>query len=109
MPFIRMTQSALVAVYVLPRVWHVYIKLFVFVFQVPFSLMIQPVLVAVAGLFLGFLSLCIYGDGASFLVQVLAFAGQALATREPIRGQFVSNALEFIYVGSLIYMYIIQI
>jgi len=77
-------------------------------FKVPFSLIIQPVMVAVAGLYLGFLSLCIYGDSASFLIQVFAFAGQALAAREPIRGQFVTNALEFVYVSSLLYMYMIQ-
>lgn len=78
-------------------------------FKVPFQIMITPVWCAVIGLFLGFLSLCIYGDSASFLVQVAAFFGQALATREPRSGQYVTNLLEFVYMGSLLYMYKIHV
>lgn len=78
-------------------------------FKVPFQIMITPVWCAVIGLFLGFLSLCIYSDSASFLIQVVAFFGQALATREPRSGQYVTNLLEFVYMGSLLYMYKIHV
>jgi len=78
-------------------------------FTVPYSLIIQPVMIAVAGLLLGFLSLCIYGDALSFLIQVACFAGQALATREPNVGQYFASGLEIIFLANLVYMYIIVI